>query len=93
MDMDVSINPGPWKNEILSTGKPSYELSAMPPSCQITASRLYYSRDSLLRLSYYPKSVIETISLKIWKDLDYLPTEESVEVDEKQDGMQNHVSS
>ena len=94
MDMDVSINPGPWKNEILSTGKPSYELSAMPPSCQITASRLYYSRDSLLRLSYYPKSVIET---HIFEDLKrsglYLPTEESVEVDEKQDGMQNHVSS
>ena len=66
MDMDVSINPGPWKNEILSTGKPSYELSAMPPSCQITASRLYYSRDSLLRLSYYPKSVIETY---IFEDL------------------------
>ena len=66
MDMDVSINPGPWKNEILSTGKPSYELSAMPPSCQITASRLYYSRDSLLRLSYYPKSVIET---HIFEDL------------------------
>ena len=57
--MDVSINPGPWTNEILSTGKPSLELNAMPPSCQITASRLNYVRDSLLRLSYYPKSVIE----------------------------------
>ena len=66
MDMDVSINPGPWKNEILSTGKPSYELSATPPSCQITASRLNYSRDSLFRLSYYPKSVIET---HIFEDL------------------------
>ena len=30
---------------------------------------------------------LKRISLKTWKDLDYLPTEESVEVDEKQDGM------
>ena len=66
IDMDVSINPGPWKNETLSTGKPPHELSATPPSCQITASRFDYSRNSLFRLSHYPKSVIET---HIFEDL------------------------
>lgn len=87
MDMDVSINPGPWKNEILSTGKPSHELSATPPSCQITASRLNYSRDSLLRLSYYLKSVIETHIFEDLKRSGLFTYRRKRGVDEKQDSM------